>query len=687
MLTLLLLSLQIASAPPARTHDILPEDYFSMAHVSAVALSPDGGHAVWAEQRWQDDLPSRNMDLWVVKTKDREVQRLTFDPSGDWHPRWSPDGAWIYFLSARKQADKGAPYDGSTQVWRIRPDGTDLGPVTRTKHGVEGFELASDGRNLYFSTKTEHHDKDPWKKLKKSHGKLTYGRGVRKLSALWRLDLSSWRADKLIDKPTRYIREFTVSPSGDRVAMLTVPTRRLIDNEGWSWVELLEVKSGQITRVKDDAWRGQAPSPYGWLSSLAWADDGRKLALRVDFDGYPGELFVVHLDGVQGLGTMRMPRKNEVTLSGPAVWRPRSNDLCVQAVFHARDSIYCVQAVQPGRHGAWVELTRRADATVHAFSFSADGQQLGLALASLTHAPDIFVLPARGAATYTRLTDQNPQTATWKLPTIKTVTWKSKDGTEVEGILELPPGYDGKSPLPMAVDIHGGPTSATRKELRFWIYGRTLLAARGWALLSPNYRGSTGYGDKFLTDLIGRKNDVDVEDILSGVDAMVAQGIADPERLAVMGWSNGGYLTNCIITKTDRFKAAISGAGVIDTAMQWMIEDTPGHVVNFSQGLPWTKTETMLRTSPLYSLQNVKTPTLIHVGQNDARVPAQHARALFRALDQYLHVPAELVEYPGEPHGLGKKASRKAKLEWDLAWLDHWVLGSEAVKEAKAAVE
>lgn len=636
---------------------------------------------VWEELRWQENLPSRNRDLWIVEAKTKQTRRLTFDPASDGHATWSPYGEWIYFVSGRKQAGAKAPYDGKRQVWRIRPDGTGLGPVTRVDGGVEGFEASRDGRYLFFTTKVKHHDEDPWKKLRKKHGKLDYGSGVRKLSALWRLDLTSWRSEKLIESPDRYISQFAVSPSADRIAMITVPTRRLIDNEGWSWVEVLDVASKARVRIKDDAWRGQAPSPYGWLTGPAWSDDGESIAVRVDFDGYPGEMFAVHLEGTKSRGVMRLPRKDQVTLSGGVAWRPGTRDVCVKAVHHAKDAVYCVQGVRHGRHGRTVKLTASDEGTVHTWAFSADGRSLAVSLATRTHMPDVYVLPARGAKTYTRLTDQNPQMATWKLPSIQTVRWKSPDGTEVEGILELPPGYDGKSKLPLAVEIHGGPTSATRDELRFWIYGRTILAARGWALLSPNYRGSTGYGDEFLTQLIGHKNDRDVADILSGVDALVERGIADPERMAVMGWSNGGYLTNCIITQTDRFKAASSGAGVIDTAMQWMIEDTPGHVVNFSEGLPWTKADAMRKSSPLYNLDKVKTPTLVHVGERDPRVPQEHARALFRGLSQYLNVPTELIVYPGAPHSVYKRKHRMAKLEWDLAWLDHWVLGKDRKKD------
>ena len=140
-----------------------------------------------------------------------------------------------------------------------------------------------------------------------------------------------------------------------------------------------------------------------------------------------------------------------------------------------------------------------------------------------------------------------------------------------------------------------------------------------------------------------------------------------------MGWSNGGYLTNCLITKTDRFKAASSGAGVLDIVIQWGTEDTPGHVINYMQGMPWSDPDEYRAGSPIYNLDRVKTPTLIHVGENDPRVPAAHSRTLYRALRHYVKVPTELVVYPGEGHGLTTYKNRKAKMEWDLAWFERYL--------------
>jgi len=314
---------------------------------------------------------------------------------------------------------------------------------------------------------------------------------------------------------------------------------------------------------------------------------------------------------------------------------------------------------------------------VEAFSFGASGNDLVTLMPGLDHPTDLFVVENPGPrARYRRLTRLNPQVDTWNVPQVRPYSWNAPDGTRVEGILELPPGWSpADGPLPLVVAIHGGPTACSKQHFRFTIYGQTLFAARGWALFDPNYRGSTGYGDKFLIDLVGRENDIEVTDILTGVDALIAEGIADPERLAVMGWSNGGYLTNCIITRDSRFKAASSGAGVFDMAMQWSIEDTPGHVINYMRGLPWEKAQTMQETSPLYRADKIVTPTVIHVGENDERVPAEHARGLYRSLKHYLHVPTELIVYPGEGHGLTKYDHRKAKMSWDIKWFDHHVLG------------
>jgi dipeptidyl aminopeptidase/acylaminoacyl peptidase len=665
--------LPLGAAPaPARTHDITIDDYFTEAFVNGCALSPDGHWVAYTEMRWEPPAEDRNTDLWLVNTQSSEVRRLTFDPASDHDPAWSADSRWIYFLAKRGKSGDDAPYNQQTQVWRIAPDGDFEQAVTRLKDGVEAFALGRSGKTLYYVVSHENQE-DEWKDLRAEFSDLTYGRGVDNFSQVWALDLSSWREEKLIDDQ-RVINELAVSPDETQIAMITRPREASITNEGFSRVDVYNAVTKQVTALDDSLYRKAAPSPYGWLDGVAWSADGKALAFAESFDGYPSEILVAHFTPA-GVRMHRLARPGEFSLADTPVfhWLGNSHDLLFVAEQKARDRIAVIENVQPASQGAF-RIVTPGDVVADYFDVTPDGKELAVSLADVTHPDDIYAKTLAAKGEPRRLTRINPQIDTWKLPQIQIVSWIGAKGDTVEGILELPYDYKPGTKLPMHVALHGGPTDADRLYFEYWIYGRGLWPSLGWAVFAPNYRGSTGYGDKFLTDLIGHENDIEVEDILKGVDAMVERGYADPEKLALSGWSNGGFLTDAIITHTDRFKAASTGAGVLDMAIQWGTEDTPGHVVNFTRGLPWSAPDAYRKASPLYNLDKVKTPTLIHVGADDERVPPAHSQALFRALDFYLHVPTELVIYPGQGHGLTKYASRKAKLEWDKAWFDKYVL-------------
>ncbi|MFZ5432714.1 MAG: S9 family peptidase, partial [Calditrichota bacterium] len=580
---------------------------------------------------------------------------------------------YVYFTSKRGESDDPPPYNAKTQVWKASVNGGEPQPVTRFKKGVSAFALSKDGKTLYYVTSSEDVE-EPWKDLKEKFDDLEYGRGPIAFSELWALNLENWRAEKLIAEQ-RVIGEFTVAPDGKRIAMITTPNEELITNEGLSRVDVWDASSKTVTTLPDALFRAQAPSPYGWLEGLTWSADGMKLAFRVDFDGYPAQLLVAHYDG-SNVMMQQLQRPGEFSLGSSAQmqWLGNSYDLCFISEQRARARVACIRNIRPDSQGKYDILTP-GDYVAGGFSVTPDGRTLAAALGDVTQPGDIFITPTTGKPNLRRISRINPQIDTWKLPQIQIVSWIGARGDTVEGILELPYDYKPGTPLPLHVALHGGPTDADKYYFEYWIYGRGLWPTLGWAVFAPNYRGSTGYGDKFLTDLIGHEADIEVEDVLKGVDALVARGIADPEKMAVSGWSNGGFLTNAIITQTDRFKAASSGAGVIDMGIQWGIEDTPGHVVNYMQGLPWQTPDAYRKASPLWNLDKVKTPTLIHVGGQDERVPPANAWALFRGLDFYLKVPTELVVYPGQGHGLRKYTHRKAKLEWDIAWFDHYVLG------------
>ena len=669
----LLLSMMIAAqrclaAELERTHQITIDDYFTQGFVTECVISPAGDRVAYVERRFQQPDEPTNTDIWLVDATTRQIQRLTFDLANDRQPRWSPDGKTIYFLSNQKrEAEKSPPYNGTVQVWSLEIATGRMVPLTRVADGVDNYQVSTDGKTLYYTTSRKHLQ-DEWKNLKKDFADLTYGDGVHQVSALWKIDLASFRATVVSDQ-NRYIHSFEVSPDEEHVALITTEDNRAMTSEGGSRVDILESKSAMYSVLPDDLWRKQAPSPYGWLEHLRWSSDSMHLAFIVDYDGYPAELLVASWNR-QPVSLRKMPCPEDVSVADGLAWRGKEPELCYLGDYHATKRVYGINGISSDQ--PTTRALTQPDVVIDAFSVSEAGDKLGLLQTALTYSRDVFLGQATGGST--RLTNVNPQIDTWKLPSLSRVTWKGAHGDDVEGILELPPDYKTGTRLPMIVSIHGGPTACDYLGLQYSIYGRTQFSTQGYAVFCPNYRGSTGYGDKFLTDLIGHENDVEVEDILKGVDALIERGIADPERLGVMGWSNGGYLTNCLITRTNRFKAASSGAGVFDMTLQWGTQDTPGHVVNFTRGLPWKQPAEYQRASPLYQLNDTFcTPTLIHVGEKDERVPAAHSIALHRALHDYLKVPTELVIYPGAPHSIGSYKQRLAKLKWDQVWFDKYL--------------
>jgi dipeptidyl aminopeptidase/acylaminoacyl peptidase len=666
----------LAAADEVRDHDVTIDDYFTQAFIADVAVSPDGKQVVYIDARWEPPRETRNADLWVVSTAGGTPRRLTFEFGGESSPQWSPEGKYIYYQAGRKRDDgKYPPENGKPQVWRHAIESGDVLPVTRVEEGVAAFRISDNGKAVYYTVSKDARE-GKWKALQEKYSKLDYGHGKHLKSELWKVDLESWRSEKLLDAG-RYIHDFAVSHSGRKVAMISTPDEHLISLEGWSQIDVHDLDTNKTATLKDELWRKQAPSPFGWLESLAWSHDDARLAFTVAFDGYPAEIIVTQWNGAEAQSWKLARPDDSYVEGGRLMWAYNSPDLYFLGDWHSRKRVYRIKNVDGGNQGATDIVTPR-DVVVSAFSVASDADKVVVVKSDPANTEDVFAIEGTGrAASYRKLTDVNPQMRKWKLPSLRLVSWKGANGDTVEGLLELPPGYEpGKERLPLILEIHGGPTSATPYCLRYWIYGDLLMAARGYARLSPNYRGSVGYGDKFLVDLVGRENDIEVKDLIAGVDAMIEQGIADPDKLGVMGWSNGGFLTNAVVGADQRFKAASSGAGVLDQFLQWGLEDTPGHVINFMGAkLPWESPEAYRKGSPAYQLGQVKTPMLIHVGANDARVPAAHSRTLHRALYRYLNVDSQLVMYPGEEHSLGKRENRRAKMEWDQAWFDHYLRG------------
>ncbi|MEW6251763.1 MAG: hypothetical protein AB1716_14050, partial [Planctomycetota bacterium] len=502
--------------PPARTHDITIDDYLTVHQLTDCVASPDGRHVAYCEMRWGEHDEPRFTNIWVANTQGGRPVRLTFENTSDSSPRWSADSRRIFFLGKRTRAgERKPPYDGARQVWAIGLEPGELQPgepqpVTRVPGGIEAFELARDGRTLYFTRAGAEADRE-WKELRKKYANINFTPAVVKYTELWKLDLENWRQEQ-VAAPRRVILEFEVAPDGTRVALITSPDDRLISKEGQSRVDVFDVATGELRTLPDKLYRGlDVPSPYGWVENLAWSDDGRALAWTVDFDGYPGEILVaewadlevqdivdrtvkamveVHDRAAQwgtpqstqpaeapaetpvdtSANVWRLTRPEQMTCGGRLMWRPKSRDLCLIGEQRARRGVVCISKVEGGRQGEHTLLTP-GDIVTFFYSFPADGQHVAVARGDTQDAVNVYWYDIAGfsagaqnqlAALPKRLTDINPQIDSWKLPQISLVQWKAPDGAGVEGVLELPPDWKpGDPPLPLVVECHGGPSDAT----------------------------------------------------------------------------------------------------------------------------------------------------------------------------------------------------------------------------------
>ncbi len=656
---------RVVAESPERTHDITPADYYSVNLITEVALSPDGKQVAYILAKWDKKSDRRATELWMVDTDGKgKPRQLANDHANDSHPKWSADGKAVFVLARRGEKGK-----AKVQVWKVPLSGKPE-QVTKRSGGVTGYDYAPKADTVFYTTDATATDDDDFAKLRKKYGKINYGHGKRTVSELVAVSKGGDEIRTLVaDK--RYIRDFAVTQDGKRIAMITAFDDSVVKSEGESRVDVWE--GGKIVTPPTDVYRAKAASPYAWLENLAWNPDGTRFAFCAIHDAYPTEVIIGERQGADWT-------TNRVNRAGahfrgygtPLRWKDATH-LAYLNDRAGQSGVYMYGTNTPNTYRAW----NGRSIFVYAFDIATSGDFIVSVEGADDHFPVLKMTPgdARKAIT---LVDPNTHTANWKIPTCRHITWKSADGTSVGGPLELPSGWQpGDKPLPLVVAIHGGPTTASYNDLRFDPHnGRLYFSAAGYAVLCPNYRGSTGYGDKFLTDLIGHENDLDVKDILAGIQHLIKEGIADPERIAVMGWSNGGYLTNCLITLKDppvKIKAASSGAGIVDTVAEWGFNDEPAYPIVFKKGLPWDVPHNYQKSSPTYGLGNATTPTLIHVGGNDPRCPPGHSRMLYRALKEYRKVPTQLNEYPGQPHGLGTLSFRTAKMEWDLAWFGKYL--------------
>ncbi len=648
--------------------------WIGLRTVGAPAISPDGRSVAWTVSAPDWEGNRFTQELWLARAGEAPI-RLTSGGRGALAPRWSPDGRWLAYAD-----DRG---DGR-QLYLMRAAGGEARRLTRVKDGVGEFDWSPAGGRLAF-TAPEPEDAALLAR-RHAYGEYTVELQDFRRDALWvvpadtaddaRPDPAGARA--LTARRGFHVRDFAWSPDGTRLAFTHAPDPLLSsgDRADISVVDATADTGAARPRVTPLV---TTPGPDG---NPVWSPDGR---------------WVLFTTGAGDTTTFfyRNSRLAKVPAAGGpvAVLTQAFDEIPSSVTWTAAGVRFLAQqgtaqrlyAMDPTTGATRVVLA--APAVVRSVSISRDGRAAAYVGEDATTLPEVYrVALGDGPTRPERLTRTTDQTAGWALGTREVVSWTSTDGARVEGVLFKPTGYDPARRYPLLVVIHGGPTGVSRPVLGGgYVYPVVQFLAKGALVLMPNYRGSAGYGEKFRALNVRNLGVGDAWDVLSGVDAMVARGIADSTRLGAMGWSQGGYISAFLSTTTARFKAISVGAGISDWMTYYVSTDIHPFTRQYLGATPWADPAIYAKTSPITYVKQARTPTLIQHGELDRRVPIANAYELFQAL-QDVGVPTRLVVYKGFGHGITKPREQLAATWHNWQWFSQYLWGEPVVLPADGAV-
>jgi dipeptidyl aminopeptidase/acylaminoacyl peptidase len=710
----------VATAPAALAQDAPRPmtflDMREMRSVSAPTPSPDGQQMVyvlssldWTEAKSQTDLYLVSMREGVSSTRQMTFTKEKNESS----PRWARDGRAFFFLSNREAP---ASAENRNQLYVMRPDGGEAQRLTNTAEGVRDYDVSGDGQWLVYRTGKDHEEQlyrlptagidtataeqvtkhqtgvgtwrfspdatriyflspDSVDKDEKERREKKFTVNIRNMetpsSSLWALEMVGLATTKLTDGTEYAATAFSVSDDGKWVGVRGQSLNRYernITSEGlYADLYLLETATGHIERLTDNFEVSESLLDFSpdsqWIAYTSADDTTRytmsnvRVYLRAVGDrGQPFRKLGTSFDGNVGIGFWSEDGGTIYFNEGIRATRQlMALDVKTGHVRQVTNEAAALSVARDDDSGAL--LITYADPQTPSTIFTVD---------------EVANVAAR--ASWRALTDANPQVRQLALGATEEITWTSTDGTRVGGVFVRPVGYRQGQRYPLIVAIHGGPAAADVLTFNGG-YGAQVYAGAGYAVLMPNYRGSTNYGLKHKTDIVGNYFPPGYDDIMSGVDHLIAQGVVDGDRMGVLGWSAGGHWSNWILTQTDRFKAISSGAGTSNWISMYAQSDVQrNRQFYLGDKLPYDDFDAYWNQSPLKYIRNAKTPTMIHVVEGDPRVPSPQSVELHMALTR-IGVPTELFMYPGNTHGISDPRNQLVKSVSEMAWMDYYVRG------------
>ncbi len=620
------------------------------------SVSPDGTLVVYtvSNEILAADKSEYVTQIWLASIDGKRNDQITFADKSSTNPKFSPDGKWIAFTSTRK--------DNRGNIFLMRVSGGEAEMITDLKSSVADFDWSPDGSWIAFTMTDPKSAED--EANDRGRNDFRWIDENIKMSRLYVMpiakDANGKREARKLTTMNRSVTGFEWSPDSKTIVFNHVSTPSA--NE-WpsSDIAMVDVASGSVRDLateKNSAESALHYSPDGkWISGIA--SDSGKWAQHYTIRVYPA-----------AGGAPRVFKDSFDSQPIVLGWTPDGKKVMFSEAKRTGTALYEANVAD----GAIRELDYQ-DAVINGVTMTRVGSSFGIAMIRQTSSepPEVYA-GVMGKGSQVRVSNANAEIA--KMPVAKTevVKWKSKDGREIEGLLTYPSGYSAGTKVPLILNIHGGPAGVFQQNYigGRGVYPLATLASKGYAILRPNPRGSSGYGTEFRRANFKDWGFGDYEDLMTGVDHVIAMGVADPNRLGVMGWSYGGYMTSMIVTKTKRFKAASAGAPVTNMMSFNGTADIPGFIPDYFGGQAYEIPEVYAKHSAMFNIKGVTTPTLVIHGEADVRVPISQGCEFYNALKNQ-GVPTRMIVLPRQPHGPNEPKMQLAAMNANLEWFEKYL--------------
>ena len=638
----------------AQSQNWTPETSIQIKQISDLNISDKNNKISFVVRQalTEDEKSEYLSQIWVANTDGSDLFQFTYDKKSNTHPRFSPDGKYLAFISQRSE---------KPQIWIMNIAGGGPWQFTHEKQGAGAFHWSPNGKTIAFLMKDPETDEE--EKNKKEKRDVILVDKNFKYSHIYTKKFNSKSDTSKAERITNGnydITNFDWNPNGKKIAFSHRPEPTFNSGFVSGDISMVNLSNKKVKALV--TWEGvdSSPSfsPDGKLIAFT-SNGGKQEAIGLN------DIFVIKTNGGKPRKLSETPNRGRV---GIINWSTDSRYVYITDLDRTLSQLYKI-----GVQDKSIDALFDDDGFVSSIAISNDETKIIYVKQTPDKPSEVFSGSLRQIKTK-RITDFNISLDLPAVTKTEILQWKSKDGLEIEGLLTYPANYNKRKKYPLALIIHGGPAGVFPQTFTGnpGIYVVQYFTSKGYAVLRPNPRGSTGYGKDFRYANFKDWGFGDYEDIMSGVDKVIEMGVADEKRMAVMGWSYGGYMTSFVVTRTDRFKAASMGAGLPNLISMTSTTDISNYLVAHMGDEFWNDYKTFEKHSAIYRIKNIVTPTQILHGENDLRVPFTQGQEFYGALKRK-GVSTEMVVYPRTPHG-----PKEPKLLMDvspriLTWLDKYI--------------